>query len=101
MVNKKRTQNLAPLMIMGTVLTIAPNFLLGLFRLPATDEPWIHIVGMLAFIWGFYFDCVISCLICDFLPRPLKGLNTISSWGSRVKAAIMAMNMANPVNKPK
>ncbi len=39
MVNKKRTQNLAPLMIMGTVLTIAPNFLLGLFRLPATDEP--------------------------------------------------------------
>jgi hypothetical protein len=43
------------LMIMGTVLTIAPNFLLGLFRLPATDEPWIHIVGILAFVLGFYY----------------------------------------------
>lgn len=43
------------LMVTGTVLTIAPNFLLGLFRLPAADEPWIHVVGMLAFILGFYY----------------------------------------------
>jgi hypothetical protein len=43
------------LMVMGTVLTIAPNFLLDLFRLPAMDEPWIHGVGMLVFILGFYY----------------------------------------------
>lgn len=43
------------LMVMGAVLTLVPNSLLGAFRLPATDEPWIHVVGMLAFILGFYY----------------------------------------------
>ncbi len=43
------------LVAMGAVISIAPNFLLGLLRVPATDEIWIRIVGMLAFILGFYY----------------------------------------------
>ena len=43
------------LMVMGAVLTIAPNALLGLLHLPPTGEVWIRIVGMLAFILGFYY----------------------------------------------
>ena len=43
------------LMIMGAVIAVAPNLLLGLLHLPPTDEVWIRIVGMLAFILGFYY----------------------------------------------
>jgi len=43
------------LMVMGTVLIIAPNFLLGLIGLPSTDEVYIRILGMLVFILGSYY----------------------------------------------
>ena len=43
------------LMILGAVITVTPNYLLGLLKLPRTDEVWIRIVGMLAFILGFYY----------------------------------------------
>ena len=43
------------LMGIGAVLILTPNFLLGLLALPPTDEVWIRIVGMLAFILGFYY----------------------------------------------
>ncbi len=43
------------LMGMGALLTLIPNILLGIFSLPPTDEVWIRVVGMLAFILGFYY----------------------------------------------
>lgn len=43
------------LLVVGAVLTIAPNAILWLLNQPPTDEVWIRIVGMLAFILGFYY----------------------------------------------
>jgi hypothetical protein len=43
------------LMVMGALLILVPNLLLSVLSLPRTDEVWIHILGMLAFILGFYY----------------------------------------------
>lgn len=42
------------LFTLGPVLIVAPNFLLSIFRLPATTDVWIHVVGVLAFMLGVY-----------------------------------------------
>jgi hypothetical protein len=41
--------------VLGLVLLIAPNFLLGLFGIPETTEVWIRVVGMLVLILGAYY----------------------------------------------
>jgi uncharacterized membrane protein len=43
------------LYVLGAILLIFPNVLLRMFFLPATDEVWIRVVGMLVFILGFYY----------------------------------------------
>jgi len=40
---------------LGVVLLVVPNVLLALFRIPATDEVWIRVVGMLVLILGYYY----------------------------------------------
>jgi hypothetical protein len=41
--------------VLGLVLLVAPNFLLGLFFLPGTNEVWVRVVGMLVLFLGFYY----------------------------------------------
>lgn len=43
------------LMAVGTLLVLVPNLLLWILLLPQTDEVWIRILGMLAFILGYYY----------------------------------------------
>lgn len=43
------------LALSGLTLIIAPNLLFGLLGIPPTHEVWIHIVGVLTLILGFYF----------------------------------------------
>ncbi len=43
------------LLVMGAVLTVAPNLLLVMFGLPTTEEVYIRILGMLVFVLGFYY----------------------------------------------
>ena len=43
------------LVILGITLIVAPNFLLGTFGLPTTNEVWIRVVGMLVLILAFYY----------------------------------------------
>ena len=43
------------LLALGITLLVAPNFLLGLFSMPATSEVWIRVVGMLIFLLGNYY----------------------------------------------
>ncbi len=38
----------------GAVFVVAPNALLSLFGLAPTTEPWVHVVGVLAFMIGIY-----------------------------------------------
>lgn len=42
------------LFVLSPVLVFAPNFLLSMFRIIATTEVWIRIVGVLAFNIGVY-----------------------------------------------
>ena len=44
------------LVVLGLVLMIAPNFLLGLFSLPGVTDIWIRVVGMLVLLLGFYYS---------------------------------------------
>ena len=46
------------LVVLGSTLLLIPNFLLGLFALPATTEAWVRIVGVLVLILAYY--CVQS-----------------------------------------
>ena len=41
--------------VLGFLLTIAPNFLLGLVNIPTTSEVWINLVGMLLIFMGFFY----------------------------------------------
>ena len=40
---------------LGLILLFAPNFLLGLFGFPTTDDVWIRIVGVLALVLAYYY----------------------------------------------
>ena len=44
------------LVVLGSVLVVAPNFLLGLFSLPGPTDIWIRVVGMLVLLLGFYYS---------------------------------------------
>lgn len=41
--------------VLGIILLVIPNFLLGVFQLPSTNEVWIRVVGMLLFLLGIYY----------------------------------------------
>jgi hypothetical protein len=43
------------LLLTGVTLLFMPNLLLGMCGLPATEEVWIRVVGMLAGIIGVYY----------------------------------------------
>lgn len=40
---------------LGAMLLTVPNLLLAAFTLPATDEVWIRVVGMLVLLLGIYY----------------------------------------------
>lgn len=39
----------------GLNLMMAPNLLLSTLGIPATNEPWLRVVGVLAFVIGYYY----------------------------------------------
>jgi len=39
----------------GLLLMVAPNFLLSILQIPATNEVWIRVTGVLAFCIGYYY----------------------------------------------
>ena len=41
--------------VTGIVLVVSPNTLLGILRLPLTQEPWIRLLGMFMVIVGYYY----------------------------------------------
>ncbi|MBQ5946202.1 hypothetical protein [Massilia sp. ST3] len=44
----------AYLFLIGPVLILAPNFLLGLFGIAPTTEVWIRVIGVMACVLGVY-----------------------------------------------
>ena len=43
------------LLLNAVGLVFTPNIVLGLFELPATNEPWIRVLGLLAGVIGYYY----------------------------------------------
>ena len=43
------------LLLLGLILIAFPNVMLPLFQLPETNEPWIHVVGVVVFNIGLYY----------------------------------------------
>ena len=52
--------------VLGIVLLVTPNFLLGIFQLPNTNEVWIRVVGMLLLFMGFYYTQAARKEMTDF-----------------------------------
>jgi protein-S-isoprenylcysteine O-methyltransferase Ste14 len=52
--------------ILGGVLLVTPNALLGIFQLPSTNEVWIRVVGMLLFLLGIYYMLAARKEMTDF-----------------------------------
>jgi hypothetical protein len=45
----------AYMLVVGPILLLAPNFLLGLFGYPTTDELWIRVLGLIVALLGYYY----------------------------------------------
>ncbi|PWB78396.1 MAG: hypothetical protein C3F15_01625 [Holophagae bacterium] len=43
------------LLLLGLVLLLSPNSLLRVFRMAATGEVWIRVVGMLVLLLAYYY----------------------------------------------
>jgi hypothetical protein len=41
--------------LLGVLLIFLPNVLLGMVKVPATNEVWIRLAGMLLLIMGFFY----------------------------------------------
>jgi hypothetical protein len=52
--------------LLGIFLLIVPNFLLGIFQLPSTNDVWIRVVGMLLFLLGIYYILAAQKEMTDF-----------------------------------
>lgn len=44
------------LFLLGMILVVAPNILLGVFRIAETREVWIRVVGVLALVLAFFYS---------------------------------------------
>jgi len=51
---------------LGTALVIIPNIWLGIFQIPATNEVWVRVVGMLTFYLGAYYILAAQKEMTDF-----------------------------------
>ena len=54
------------LWLLGAILIVAPNFLLGLFGMPSTEEIWIRIAGVLTLLLGYYYTSASRKELKDF-----------------------------------
>ena len=54
------------LVLLGLFLLIAPNTLITFFGLPAADDVWIRVVGMLLFLLSYYYIQAARKNVTDF-----------------------------------
>ena len=66
------------LLLLGAVLVLAPNALLGLFGMPPAEEVWVRVVGMLAGFLGYYY-----------LRAAAAGLEAFYAWTVPVRLSVM------------
>ena len=54
------------LAVLGTILIVTPNFLLGIFAIASTTEVWIRVVGVLVLFLAFYYIQAARSRTTDF-----------------------------------
>ncbi len=54
------------LYLVGLTLIFVPNLFFQILHLPETNEVWIRIVGLLAFVLGFYYHRLAAMNITAF-----------------------------------
>lgn len=81
------------LYIVGLTLIFVPNLFLQTLQLPETNEVWIRIVGLLAFVLGFYYHRMAAMNITSFfkLTVPVR-LTVFISF-----IAFVLLNLTEPV----
>jgi len=80
------------LAVLGIVLLVAPNFLLGMFFLPSTTEVWVRVVGMLVLFLGFYYTQAARKEMTDFFRWTMYPRSTVILFF----AAFVLLGFANP-----
>ena len=74
-------------MIAGITLIAVPNSLLSLLGLPAAREVWIHIVGVLTLILGYYFIRAARREMIDFMRWTIHARLTFHVFLHRLRSA--------------
>lgn len=68
------------LVSVGLVLLLVPNVLLGVLGLPATDEPWLRLVGVIVLVLGGYYVVCARAEATVFVRATVAG-RTIAAGG--------------------
>ncbi len=80
------------LVVLGIVLLVAPNFLLGIFFLPTTTEVWVRVVGMLVLFLGFFYTQAARKGMTDFFRWTMYPRSTVILFF----AAFVVLGFAKP-----
>lgn len=78
---------------LGFTLLAVPNFLLGIFGIPRTDEVWIRVLGGLAVAVGYYYIESGRANATWFMRASILG----RVWFGGVLFALVLLGMAPPV----
>jgi hypothetical protein len=73
----------AYLLLLGALLVVAPNFLLGLFRIAPTTEVWIRVLGAVVLILGAYY-----------VLAALAELHAFMRWTVALRASVVLFFLA-------
>ena len=65
------------LYVLGLVLVVVPNLLLGTFGFAETDEVWIRVVGMLVIILGYYYSQAARMGLTNFYRLTVIGRSAV------------------------
>jgi hypothetical protein len=80
------------LLLLGTILLLIPNILLGMFFFPQTTEVWIRVVGMLVLFLCFYYIQAARKEITDFFRWTVYVRSTVIVFF----AAFVLLGLASP-----
>jgi hypothetical protein len=78
------------LVVLGTGLLLAPDFMLGLFGRPPTTEPWLRVVGLVALVLGTYYTAAARGGVAAFFGWTVKG----RAFGAAVLALLVVKGIA-------
>ncbi len=80
------------LAVLGIILIVVPNILLGLFSFPSTNEVWIRVVGVLVIILAFFYIVTAHKDMIDFFRLTVIARPAVFAFF----IAFVLLGLANP-----